>query len=437
MSETAVRPPVKAPAVPPVGAARRAQQSPGVLALKKLLAPVASLRVTVVLFALSILLVFFGTLAQVDEGIFTVLKEYFRTGLAWIPLQIFVRFGQVFFGVPASARLEGSFPFPGGWLLGGLLLVNLIAAHAVRFRFTLKRAGVLVLHTGLVILMLSEVVTGVYGTEGRMTIEEGTSANYVEDPHTVELAVILPLDAKKDDVVAVPGPRLEKGGTIRHPDLPFDIDVAEYMRNSNEPKQGSDGPNPATVGDGVKAVVTRRPDEAGTDSRIDIPSAYLTFKKKDSGESLGTYLVSVWLSHPQKVQVGDKTYEVVLRFQRTYEPYSMHLIKFSHDVYPGTDIPRNFSSKVRVMDTERREDREVLISMNSPFQYGRGSLFSLGGETFYQADYLKDGRVGTVLQVVKNPGWILPYISCTMVALGMLIHFSLNLVGFIQRSAAR
>src|SRR5579871_3457483 len=180
MSETAVRPPVKAPAVPPVGAARRAQQSPGVLALKKLLAPVASLRVTVVLFALSILLVFFGTLAQVDEGIFTVLHKYFRTGLAWIPLQIFVRFGQVFFGVPASARLEGNFPFPGGWLLGGLLLVNLLAAHAVRFRFALKRAGVLVLHTGLVILMLSEVVTGVYGTEGRMTIEEGASANYVE-----------------------------------------------------------------------------------------------------------------------------------------------------------------------------------------------------------------------------------------------------------------
>jgi hypothetical protein len=179
------------------------------------------------------------------------------------------------------------------------------------------------------------------------------------------------------------------------------------------------------------------PEESGTDSKVDVPSAYVTFKKKGSGESLGTYLVSVWLSNPEKVKVDDKIYDVSLRFKRTYEPFTLHLIKFSHDVYPGTDTPKNFSSKVRLVDPERGEDREVLISMNNPLQYGRGSVFGLGGETFYQADFLKFGRTGTVLQVVRNPGWILPYISCTMVSLGMLIHFSVNLMSFIQRSVGR
>src|SRR5439155_27160254 len=63
---------------------------------KRILSPVASLRVTVTLFVLSFVLVFAGTLAQIDRGIFTVVNEYFRTALVWIPFQLFVQFGQVF-----------------------------------------------------------------------------------------------------------------------------------------------------------------------------------------------------------------------------------------------------------------------------------------------------------------------------------------------------
>ena len=37
-----------------------------------------------------------------------------------------------------------------------------------------------------------------------------------------------------------------------------------------------------------------------------------------------------------------------MRFQRRYLPFSLTLIKFSHDIYPGTDIPKNFSSRVRL-----------------------------------------------------------------------------------------
>ena len=59
-----------------------------------------------------------------------------------IPLQLFVRFGQIFFGVSPDVYVGGSFPFPGGWLLGGLLLANLLAAHLVRFKLSWKRSGI-------------------------------------------------------------------------------------------------------------------------------------------------------------------------------------------------------------------------------------------------------------------------------------------------------
>ena len=85
----------------------------------------ASLRLTVVLFALSIVLVLAGTLAQVDHDIWYVVKGYFRTWLAWIDFQIFF---------PRAWDVPGGFYFPGGWLIGGALGLNLVAAHALRFK---------------------------------------------------------------------------------------------------------------------------------------------------------------------------------------------------------------------------------------------------------------------------------------------------------------
>src|SRR5262245_25864247 len=67
---------------------------------RKFLAPLASLRLTCVLFALALFLVFCGTLAQVDWGIWTVVNKYFRSAVVWIPFQIFF---------PRSMQVGGGF----------------------------------------------------------------------------------------------------------------------------------------------------------------------------------------------------------------------------------------------------------------------------------------------------------------------------------------
>ena len=70
--------------------------------------------------------------------------------------------------------------------------------------------------------------------------------------------------------------------------------------------------------------------------------------------------------------------------------------------------------------------------MNHPLRYD--------GLTFYQ--YQMDagqataeaGRVpSSVLQVVRNPGWLTPYIGCAMVGLGLVIQFMFHLVGFVSK----
>jgi hypothetical protein len=412
----AIAPPLPPPKARKAGPGHRAWQALSVL---------ASLRLTVVLFALSIVLVFVGTLAQIDAGIWTVVKDYFRSFYVWVPLQLFF---------PRSLHIPGSFPFPGGWLLGSLLLANLLAAHATRFKVSWKRSGILLLHAGIIVMLVSELVTGLFAVEGNMTIVAGGEANYVEHNHASELAVIDPSDPKKDDVVVIPGSILRKGGMIRHESLPFDVQVDRYLVNSAEPEEvGKDFNNPATAGHGRSLVALELPENSGTgtDQKVDIPSAYLTLKEKGTERSLGTFLVSVWFpvanQPPQQVIVGGKSYEVGLRFKRTYKPYTIRLLEFRHDKYIGTDTPKNFSSRVRVMDPERGEDREVLISMNNPLRFR--------GETFYQTGWIPGDR-GTILQVVRNPGWLMPYVSCIMVALGMLVHFGLQLFGSLSRRIA-
>ena len=48
----------------------------------------------------------------------------------------------------------------------------------------------------------------------------------------------------------------------------------------------------------------------------------------------------------------------------------------------------------------------------------------------------EDTERGTELQVVRNPGWLIPYISCVLVTLGMAVHFGLSLTNFLRRRAA-
>ena len=207
------------------------------------------------------------------------------------------------------------------------------------------------------------------------------------------------------------------------------MEVIRYMRNSELlDKIPSGADNPATAGEGRSVFAVERSEVTGTDpeQKVDAPAAYVSLKKKGTGESLGIYLVSLLL-HPQPLTLDDKKYEVALRFKRTYKPYTIHLIKFSHEVYVGTEKPKNFSSLVRLDDPTRDEHREVLIYMNDPLRYR--------GETFYQSSFLP-GDKGTVLQVVRNPGWLMPYIACTMVSLGMIFHFGLHLIGFLRRRAA-
>jgi ABC-type transport system involved in cytochrome c biogenesis permease subunit len=534
-----------------------------------ILAPLASLKLTLVLLGMAIFLIFAGTLAQAKAGMWEALHNYFAAWFVWIDLQIFLPeawFGDSYPWLYDIVRPGMVVPFFGGATIGLAMLVNLIAAHALRFRshargtrlaagiaalaagmlftwmvialgdfqqglrdqplvsweatalltllgaivttvaligaafwfgsqamatgekqrwvqsalagcgalFSLlgavllvaffndvaglrilwqliqgtmagvillggcwlvfdKRAGIVLLHGGIALMMLSQLFVNLWAVEERISVEEGETATYAQDVRVAEFAVVESSETSEQQVV-VPQSLLERAANdkrnslISHDDLPFDIEVVKFYKNSSlaEPKE-SDAENPATTGVGKEVMAVERPVSAGASSNaeIDMPSAYVKLTAKGSDKVLGTYLASTRLNEEQ-VEIGDKTYDVGLRFKRTYKPYRITLKDANREDYPGSRRPKSYESLVQLVDPSHNVDRQVKIWMNSPFRYM--------GETFYQSgmDVNPGNRKEySVFQVVTNAGWMTPYVACMLVAVGLLYQFVQTLMKFI------
>jgi hypothetical protein len=372
---------------------------------------IVSLKLTIVLLLFSMVLVFAATLDQVNLGIWAVQEKYFRSFV------IYTHVGRFLLPV-----------FPGGYTIGGLLLANLIGAHVFRFAFAWRKTGIVLTHLGLIVLLVGELLTGLWQEDFHLRLSVGETKNYAESFRLHELVVIDATDADFDDVVAIPERLVARKTPVQHPKLPFRIVPKTYfpnstlhMRPAGADANAGDRVAAATTGVGGHVVaapqpVTHRPDERN------LPSALVELAGPEG--SLGTYLVSAHLPQPQTFTHDGRTWKIVLRLRRTYQPFSLTLLKFSHDRYAGTEIPKNFSSRLQLATTDGRESREVLIYMNNPLRYG--------GLTFYQAGFENDDRT-TVLQVVRNPSWLVPYIACALMTAGLTVQFGIHLFGFVRR----
>ena len=538
-------------------------------AVRTVLAPIASLKLTVVLLGLATFLVLAGTLAQADQGIETVVRNYFRArpweaprfGFAWIPLKVFVP-AAFFPNALAESRpnVGGGFWCPGGWLIGLVMFANLLAAHTVRFTVQSRglrlwgglgvlaagigltwlvvasgdlageqqgssllgygilwrvfqvavvmaglanvaavvwlhlnagqsrkvawlatiaapatvglavwavlvgeisgssmrilwqlikaemaagvllagcmlvfkqRSGIVLLHAGVGLLMISELLVGLQAVETQMRLFEGETSNMAQDIRSVELAVVDVSAPDTETVTAIPSSLLKAGKTLKHQSLPFAIRIDQYFPNA-ELHAVDANTNPATAGIGLQFAATAIPQVAGTDSggAVDVPAAYATVLD-GTGQEIGTYLLSADRTQPQTIQIAGKPWELALRFERHYKPYAVTLNDVRADNYVGTDSVRNYSSDVHVVSAASGTDFTSRIWMNNPLRYM--------GETLYQQHY---GRAGgstgpeyTILQIVRNTGWMLPYVSCMIVMTGLMAQFLMTLLRYLGRRA--
>jgi ABC-type transport system involved in cytochrome c biogenesis permease subunit len=535
-------------------------------AVRLVLSPLASLRLTVVLLGLSIILVLAGTLAQVDRDLLFVLQKYFRAWIAWFELRIFFPRS---WGIPP----EIVFPFPGGKLLGLALALNLVAAHMLRFHvaarglrlwlgwatiaagaaltyvvivsgsnksfeselsplfanglwhamrallggtaLTLvyilaltratarqsaawwlwmfgavaaallaglavylffnpamrldasglrilwqlakasaaslvlgagcwavfsKRAGIVLIHGGIGLMMFAELYTMQNVVEARMTIHEGQTAYWADDIRAVELTFTATDDPQTDRVVAIPGSLLaaarQNGNVITHEKLPFDVRVKDYFPNAALRRAQPGETSVATAGLGQLWIADQRAETTGveTEQVVDLPAAVVELLEKSGGKTRGVYLLSTQLAFQGRSEVvpapgeGGKAVEAALRFKRIPKPYEVTLLDFKFQPYVGSTTAKNFQADVQFRVPAEQVDRRVSIWMNNPLRYG--------GDTLYQASWDEENESYTVLQVMTNAGWMVPYVACMIVAAGMLVHFSQAVIRFVFRREA-
>lgn len=365
----------------------------------------SSLQLTLFCLSALMFLVVLCTLAQVRMGTFASVDVYIRS--------LFVYW--------TSRDGTWRFPvFPGGGLIGAVLMLNLVAAQFGRLEISWRKAGMWAVHLGLIMLFLGEFVTGFFQVETQIAIEEGQTRSYAESPRRTELAVIDAGDSDGDKVFAFTQEAVLGRTSLAHPELPFTILVKKSYANSSVVRRvegraaGETAPSLADRGLGPSLNVFPQ-DRVSRDDQADTVSAFIEII--DNDRSWGTWLVSSALGAEQPLSFKGRPYRLSLRAQRRYLPFSLTLKDFRHEVHPGTDIPRHFSSLVRLADPGRGEDRDVLISMNQPLRHA--------GMTFYQASFGKEDTL-SVLQVVRNPGWLIPYAACLFVGLGLLYHFILR-----------
>jgi ABC-type transport system involved in cytochrome c biogenesis permease subunit len=530
--------------------------------LWKVLTALGSLKLTVALFACSLVIVLVGTLAQDEMNMLEVKQRYF---LSWIaPLHLDDFFPQSFF--PDHKRITLVVPFPGGALIGALLLLNLLAAKTTRFRihargarlaggvacliagaavaavviiaghssdglqglppmsygtlwaltltgiallgiaigvgatqlpksvvrtiaFTVaaligcfviyalvsgfrigdpglrivwqlakglgaglimlvgcnlifdKQGGNMLLHIGVALMMVGQFAFGDRQTEQRLNLVEGQATNTFVNMDSIEMAFIK-TESDQERVTAIPGDLLaaaaESKTVIRDEALPVDVRVLAFFGNSklNDVQAG----NLADTGLGLRIQAFEIPKSGGTESTVNIASAYVELLDKTSGASLGKHLISQHLSDRSMLAVGqdakdlfdpltigDQTYQLGLKFDREVKPYWVQLRDVQQITYSGTTTPRDYSSFLTIVEPATGEERRERVWMNNPLRFQ--------GETFYQSNYerLPSGQEFTSLQVVRNSGWLIPYVACSITGIGLLAHFLGTLSRFLRR----
>ncbi len=472
--------------------------------MKRLLDFFMSLKLTVLLLVLSMVLVFAGTLAQVDKGIWTVMDQYFRCFIAWIELPVFF---------PRDLNIPNiGIPFPGGFLIGTLLTMNLLAVHWATFKVLAtggrrwagiaallvgvlvvvgvmfgwgtapvaatendafwrvflrlgrgtaaavvlyiaclllyrQRAGMVLLHGGILFLLIGEFFTAIFAVEATMTIKEGETINYLDRSQQLELSFTETSHPEYDTVTVIPQKLLKDGALIKPEALPFDVKVHRYMENSSRPQPLQNVPPsvldgyPQYEGYGARLYVAEQREVSGASGARNAQAVDVELLSRESGESLGRYMLSLWMypnfvnrswDMPTRFSCEGKDYTAYFRFGREYarapsgNRYSIQLLDFVHEKYEGTQMPKDFASQIRLVNEGDGVDRELRIWMNNPLRYAR--------RTFYQSGYLPDDG-GTVLQVVRNDTWMVPYLACMIVFVGMAAQFFQSFSRYLRRDA--
>lgn len=369
----------------------------------------SSLGLSCVLLVLLGLLTWLGTLEQTRSGLYEVQRKYFESFV------LSHDFGPV------------ELPLPGANLVMSVLLVNLLVGGIVRLRRGAATVGVLVAHSGIVLLLASSFVKWRHSSEGHVTLYEGQRATHFQSYQRWELAVLeVGADGRVLERVA-PQERYEHAtpdapAVLRADGLPFEVRVTHVLANCSPLPKGPMFDVDVPVVDGVFLRERARDKE----TERNIAGAYVEIRESGATPRVGV----LWgaQSAPWSFEIAGRRYAIDLRKERYPLGFTLALADFRKEDHPRMNMARAFESDVEVREGAAK--RPVTISMNAPLR--------TGGLVLYQASWgPSNARAGDPLfstfAVVRNPADSWPLWSCVVISFGLVWHFGRMLARHVRR----
>ncbi len=382
--------------------------------LRALVAVLSSYGLASVLFLCLLVLTYLGTLDQVENGLHHAQEKYFNS---------FVVLHEVgWFG----------FLMPGAYLVLMLLFVNISLGVLLRMRKGWAELGMLMVHGGILVLMVGSFLTFHYSFSGHMMLFEGDEANHFKSYYDWEIVAKAVEESGEGKEIILPGAvfmYMNPGESKRYAvaGLPFQIGLDDYFPNAHLMPTDPMFTPPTPVVDGY--FLEPLPKENVVERNV--AGLYARAYPSDGGEPQTRILWGLQ-QEPVTISVPEGSWELSLRKQRWSLPFSLRLEKFNRELYPGTSMPKAFSSEVTRKDGDIEE--RMLISMNEPMRHK--------GYVFYQSSWGPQNaapgvELFSVLAVSRNPADRFPLYACVFIALGMTVHFTIKLTRYLRRSNAR
>ncbi len=359
----------------------------------------SSTRITVVCLFLLFILTFWGTIAQVQQGLYVAQERFFNS----------------FFFLAA-----GFIPFPGAQLVLWVLFINLICmlvADFAKFRH-LSNIGNLIIHCGLILYFVAAFMVFQVSQESNVHLREGQGTNVSTSYQDWEVACWTD-NSEKHQVTAFDTKNFKPGFHVPFKNKNFTLTVKQFYPNSDAFNAPDNKKNPIILNDSGITMLTPKP--VLKEKERNIAGGVFTLKFDDKSYTLILFGAE---AQPTKVPIAGKTYYFILRHKRYQLPFTIKLDHFKAEFYPGTDMAKSYESMVTISTGSLQ--RQVRIYMNNPLRYK--------DYTVYQASYDVDnmGRQYSTLAVVKNFARVLPYIACLAVFLGLALHFLIQ--AFISKA---
>ena len=346
------------------------------------------------------LLVFFGTIAQRDVGLYASQMKYFSSYYFLVAELI---------------------PLPGGRLTLMFMTLNLASSLFNKNLWKMKKLGLIIIHLGGLLLLVGGGITAQFSSEGNMIIKEGNQSEHVDDYHDMELVFVNTSMEDSLEYTVFDEPILNEGNTIKYDKLGITIDIISHLKNVSIQKRISSAD---TLYKGFLKefiLLPKHPEKENTQNR---PAIILKINGTGS-KSDGIYGLFLGQKVPDTFNINGSQFFTEFRRKRTYLPFSIELLDFEKILHPGTGIAKSFSSEINLI--EKEIPRRVLIQMNEPLRHR--------GYTFFQASFIEGlDKEATVLAVVKNYGRLFPYISSIIMSVGLFLHLLVNLPKMIKRA---